>query len=59
MTVTHDRVVLNVSFWEQAYVYGVIVPTFTGSLLSSQVISGSDQNNTALSPQFASSLLTD
>jgi hypothetical protein len=36
---------ITMSFWEEAYVYAVILPTPSPNLLSNQVISGLDYNN--------------
>ncbi len=49
--VSHDKVTLSVGFWEQAYVYSSIIATTNISLLSQQIISGVDNNNTALKSQ--------
>ena len=50
LEVSHDRVKFGIHFWEQVYAYGVIVPKFNGTLHSSQIIDGYDQNNNWLSP---------
>jgi hypothetical protein len=45
-TKTHDSVTFTVSFWDQAYVYAVILKGAKTTMLSAQVINGLNNNNT-------------
>lgn len=56
ISASHDTVSVEVKFWEQAYVYGVIIPYPTNNTLSSQVINGSDPNNNAVVSQHYSAV---
>lgn len=56
---SHDTVSVEVKFWEQAYVYAVIIANPTNRTLSSQVINGSDANNNAVVSQHYSAVTSD
>lgn len=47
------------NFWEQAYVYVVIVPAPSNNLLAAQVVGGYDQDNNKLATQHYKSSVTD
>lgn len=59
VSASHDTVSVEVKFWEQAYVYGVIIADPTNRTLSSQVINGSDANNNAVVSQHYSAVTSD
>lgn len=57
--VSHDKITASVSFWDQAYVFAIIVPTSNLTALSSQIIAGVDPTNIAVASQHYVSTQTD
>lgn len=50
---TFDSVTIRMNFWEEAYVYAVILPVPSANLLSNQVVSGLDNaNNKVVASQY-------
>ena len=59
ISATFESVKVAVNFWEQAYVYVLIVPTPSNNLLAAQVVGGYDQDNNKLAVQHYKSSVTD
>lgn len=48
---TFNSVTFKVAFWAPAFVYAVIIENSNGTLLSSQIVNGLNENNTNVIPQ--------
>lgn len=57
--ITYQSVTFTVSFWEEAFVYAVVLENDNSTLLSAQVINGLNENNTNVIIQHYINITTD